>query len=1288
MVSSSEPLPRRTDDHNHTSTRHTSRNSSQNTNKPSNQNPHTKIDYIPCSQINLHHSENPTAQFYYNIELNDDLPYIAFVQEPYCFKGKPKHLPGNGVTFYHSSADASNPRASLTISNNLANHFFFQKQFSNRDTATCSIELPAIKLFIASIYMDSNTSTEPPEIFINLAEHCLRHKYGLIIGTDSNAHHTAWGNRNSNARGFKLLNRLAQTGLLWENNGKFTFKRNRQETAIDLTLRNDFAPKIEFWDTNPDFSLSDHVLIEFVINLENNKIITRVIRSINKKKCNWQAFRATLTSKIQSDPILNSHHFYNDIFKEDCRYLNRQLDQLNKLLLSSFINSCPPTFIRNKKKLSWWTKELSELETDLIKARNDHEKNPYDMDLQSSYKEAHKALNALITKESSNNWKAFCTGLEKHKDVSKICKSIMGNKLTNLSSLRKSDGSYTDSPKETLELLSKSLYITTEPDRSELTPCQERSTYEDINDIISISRLDEAIGLLKKNKAPGGDGITNEMLIEAYDIIKIHLLNIFRLSLFRAKLPKAWQTSNSAILSKPGKDDYFTAKSYRIITLSSCTLKLMERLILWHLQRDLKLDASLSPKQYGFRKGSSTESAILKLVSTVETALKNGNFALGIFLDVQSAFDNIPFIAIKRALEKTKAKGNVSNWILHYITTRKLKLNLKGVALIIWILAGAPQGGVLSPVLWNIVLNALIILLDTLKHLLAFADDIAIILSGFCLSTLRDLGQRYIKACNTWCESNGLKLSAIKTQVIIFSRKYKIELPRPIKLQGIEIEFCHSVKYLGIYLDNKLNWHDHVNITAKKCTKILFATRKMIGARWGLSPDKIIWVYNAIIKPIMTYACVTWAPRLLENKSMMKPLNRPGNLALLLASGAQSTSSQEALHHLFSLLPATLELEKSALLQALRLKSLDHWPTLHVDHSIRKSFEPCQTVIDRILAKIFGRYDKETNDLTKPTDISAKNYNLYIGEANMVPINPVNYIFTAYTDGSKHTKTDNSTGYGVVIFLDTDHWITENYVLSTDHTVFQTEAHALYRASILINDILASPSYTEHRVIIYTDSQALIKALQNAYTVSKTIVNLHNSLNTMSSNHYTSIEWVPGHVGHYGNEMADKLANIRNVTSNPELELIKPLTPHITFKNKISNYILNKHRKRFQGSKISENTKKLVNAIAVHNLQGQHLFKLGFDVIKPLVRLITGHNNLNHFQNLIKFTTPPYCSFCDEDVHETALHLICDCEKFAALRMQTFGEDPITIDQLMRFISLSKKKDLSILLNFVGDIEL
>ena len=126
----------------------------------------TELNYIPCSQINLHRSENPTAQFYYNIELNDDAPFIAFVQEPYCYKGKPKHIPGNGVTFYQTSPDLSNPRASLTVSNNLANQFFYQRQFSDRDMATCSIELPMSKLFVSSIYMDANLTGDASAKFI------------------------------------------------------------------------------------------------------------------------------------------------------------------------------------------------------------------------------------------------------------------------------------------------------------------------------------------------------------------------------------------------------------------------------------------------------------------------------------------------------------------------------------------------------------------------------------------------------------------------------------------------------------------------------------------------------------------------------------------------------------------------------------------------------------------------------------------------------------------------------------------------------------------------------------------------------------------------------------------------------------------------------------------------------------------------------------------------------------------------------------------------------------------
>jgi hypothetical protein len=157
---------------------------------------------------------------------------------------------------------------------------------------------------------------------------------------------------------------------------------------------------------------------------------------------------------------------------------------------------------------------------------------------------------------------------------------------------------------------------------------------------------------------------------------------------------------------------------------------------------------------------------------------------------------------------------------------------------------------------------------------------------------------------------------------------------------------------------------------------------------------------------------------------------------------------------------------------------------------------------------------------------------------------------------------------------------------------------------------------------------------------------------------------------------------------NPDLELDVPLAPNSLFKNKIINHIKSKFKDKLEKCKISTNTKELVTAIMHRKLQGQHLFKLGTEVLRPLTRLITGHNRLNYFQNKINFTTAPSCSFCEQDIHETALHLICDCEYFANNRMQKFGEDPITIDQILRFISLSKELDLATLLEFTGDAEL
>ena len=86
----------------------------------------------------------------------------------------------------------------------------------------------------------------------------------------------------------------------------------------------------------------------------------------------------------------------------------------------------------------------------------------------------------------------------------------------------------------------------------------------------------------------------------------------------------------------------------------------------------------MNENQYGFKKGSSTEAAVLNLVDKIEEAMKNEEHALGIFLDIQGAFDNIPHFAIEKALNKTAAKGMIAKWIMYMVKTRKINLTISG----------------------------------------------------------------------------------------------------------------------------------------------------------------------------------------------------------------------------------------------------------------------------------------------------------------------------------------------------------------------------------------------------------------------------------------------------------------------------------------------------------------------------------------------------------------------------------------------------------------------------------
>ena len=116
-------------------------------------------------------------------------------------------------------------------------------------------------------------------------------------------------------------------------------------------------------------------------------------------------------------------------------------------------------------------------------------------------------------------------------------------------------------------------------------------------------------------------------------------------------------------------------------------------MILWYIEHDLGLDKKLNKKQYGFRKGCSTDAALHKLVHTIERRIAKKGFVLGTFLDIEGAFDNISFNAIKKTIEKSEIDSTTCNWIFNMISNRYTTIILKNAKKRFKITKGCPQGG-------------------------------------------------------------------------------------------------------------------------------------------------------------------------------------------------------------------------------------------------------------------------------------------------------------------------------------------------------------------------------------------------------------------------------------------------------------------------------------------------------------------------------------------------------------------------------------------------------------------
>ena len=234
---------------------------------------------------------------------------------------------------------------------------------------------------------------------------------------------------------------------------------------------------------------------------------------------------------------------------------------------------------------------------------------------------------------------------------------------------------------------------------------------------------------------------------------------------------------------------------------------------------------------------------------------------------------------------------------------------------------GCPQGGVLSPLLWCLVVNELLVrLYKGSVYAQGCADDICLLAVGKFPNTISGLIQWALHTVELWCGKLGLSVNPDKTGLVAFTRKRKLPGFSQPHLFGKALHRSMSVKYLVVILDSRLTRKVHVDVKVKKAQNLMWACRRACGVTWGLKHRVGPWLYVTIIRPSVTFASLVWWPGC-QTASAKKKLSRVQRLACLGTTGAMRTTPTNAMEILICLSPLDLVVQSEARSAAHRLWS-------------------------------------------------------------------------------------------------------------------------------------------------------------------------------------------------------------------------------------------------------------------------------------------------------------------------------------------------------------------------------
>ncbi|NNK28926.1 MAG: RNA-directed DNA polymerase, partial [Flavobacteriaceae bacterium] len=379
------------------------------------------------------------------------------------------------------------------------------------------------------------------------------------------------------------------------------------------------------------------------------------------------------------------------------------------------------------------------------------------------------------------------------------------------------------------------------------TPAQSKLKLQQINE----EELENIFKDLKPKRSAGYDEISNHLLKTLQQEISKPLLYLVNRSISQGIVPDFWKMAKIIPIHKKGDKKDFG--NYRPISLLPTISKILEKVVTKQLNQYLEDNNLLHNLQFGFRKKHETTHALLKFTELIYKASARKELTVSIFADLKKAFDTVNHQIL---LDKMRYYGIDTKWFTSYLSNRTQFTQIDStISSKTTITCGVPQGSILGPILFLIYINDLPVASEFTSIL--FADDTTLLMHGKDAKSLEIRANKEIAKAAEWFKSNKLTLHAGKTMFMAFNTKedIQINIDKHNLMRLAENRNEKTIKFVGVLIDENLNWRHHTEHVCTKLNKIKYLMSK---AKNILPTSIKLLLYNSLAKPHIDFSSTIW----------------------------------------------------------------------------------------------------------------------------------------------------------------------------------------------------------------------------------------------------------------------------------------------------------------------------------------------------------------------------------------------------------------------------------------------